>query len=74
MNTAKKKARAWAKVDREAIKASKRIAYAKDQLCGGKGNALRGTKLIRFGAQLQEIIYWQTLKYERLKAKAKAIG
>jgi hypothetical protein len=66
MNTAKKKAKAWAKVEREAIKAQKRINYAKDRLHGGR--------LQRNGAQLQEIIYYQTLRYERLKAKANALG
>ena len=66
MNAAKKKAKAWAKVEREAIKAQKRINYAKDRLHGGR--------LQRNGAQLQEIIYYQTLRYERLKAKANAFG
>lgn len=71
MNTAKKKARAWAKVDREAIKVRKRIADAKDLFGVAQyGESIRLQRL----AHLEEIIYWQTLRYERLKTKAKAFG
>ena len=69
--TIKKKAKAWAKVDREAVKASKRIAYARHFI-----NPTRwgfGSPIKR-AAHLQEIVYYQTLRYERLKAKAKAFG
>lgn len=70
MNTAKKKA--WAKVDREAIKASKRIAYAKHFIdCSYRYGA---EAQLRRRVNLEEIIYYQTLRYERLKAKAKAFG
>ena len=72
MNTAKKKARAWAKVNREAIKASKRIAYAKDNI--ERSYRYGGEAQLRRWVNLEEIIYYQTLRYERLKAKAKAFG
>ena len=72
MNKVKKKARAWAEVDREAIKAQRRINYAKDNIeCWYRyGGEVR----LRRRVNLQETIYYQTLKYERLKAKAKAFG
>ena len=72
MNAAKKKAKAWAKVDREAIKASKRIAYAKDNI--ERSYRYGAEAQLRRWVNLQEIIYYQTLRYERLKAKANALG